>query len=1695
MAAEAEREEVEAVEVVEGQREEVGDGGDEVGGVAEEVQVDREEEVKLEGEGVELEKAEVELEREEIREEEEKKAEEQGHVTDMVDEIIETEARAEAEAVEGGHVSDLNLKDRVDQTLETSDGAEVEDTFETTDAVEEGKGNEAEVNATDMGDETNGTEAVEEGKEGVVTDMVDETIESEAMEEGKRGAAEGHEANVTVTESDEIFETTEAVEEGKVSEAEGDEANVKDMVHESIETEAAGEEGQKAEVEGHEADAAIEAEEAVEVAQEVEADGDEQNLNVKDMVDDAIETQVSGGEEHEANTTIEAEEVGQDAEAEGGERNLNVKDMVDDTIETQVSGDVRQEAEAEGGEQNLNVKDMVDDTIQTQVSGEEEQEAEVEGHELTATVTNMVDEADEAVVTTEAVAADVSDDVMEETEAAEGAEEMEADEMEAAEEEEAEEMEMVEDTNTSGVGGKRKRRKNSKAAASEKVLSKKKEEDVCFICFDGGELVLCDRRGCPKAYHPSCVNRDEAFFRAKGRWNCGWHLCSNCEKNAHYMCYTCTFSLCKACTKDAVILCIKGNKGFCETCMKTVMLIEKNEHGNKEKDAVDFDDKSSWEYLFKDYWTDLKERLSLTLDDLSQAKNPWKGSAGHANKHGSHDEPYDANIDGGSDSDNSENLDSTNSKRRKGKKRLKTRAKGKNSSSPATGSGGRYADDNTEWASKELLEFVMHMRNGDSSALSQFDVQALLLEYIKRNKLRDPRRKSQIICDLRLQSLFGKPRVGHFEMLKLLESHFFMKEDSQVDDHQGSVVDTEGNQLEADGHSDTPAKASKDKKRKRKKNEPQSNVEDFAAIDIHNINLIYLRRNLVEDLLEDTDNFQEKVAGSFVRIRISGSGQKQDLYRLVQVIGTCKAAEPYKVGKRMTDILLEILNLNKTEIVTIDIISNQEFTEDECKRLRQSIKCGLINRLTVGDVQEKAVVLQPVRVKDWLETETVRLQHLRDRASEKGRRKELRECVEKLQLLKTPEERQRRLEETLEIHADPNMDPSYESEEDEDEGESYTRPTGSGFGRKGREPISPRRGGSSLNDSWSGTRNFSNMNRDFGRSMSGKGIFNKAENTTGAGEIVNDTWGQGRETPQTNYWENKQNISSLETGSRSTQSVVPSEASPAGAPENRAAPISTGVAQSVANINETEKIWHYQDPSGKVQGPFSMIQLRKWNNTGYFPPNLRVWKNTDKQEDSILVTDALVGKFQKDPSIAKAQMVHDSHLTPASSGKAQGAQLQQSLESQSGGGSWGAHNEIISSTGRGTPSSVEVPKYTSDGWGTTNFPSPTPSQTPISGAKRQAYENNWPPSPGGNGVMQSHAVLTPETAMRVSGNDPSTSLPGMTAAPNALQMHGQVTVSGPVLANASVKPLPDVQNIVSNLQNLVQSVTNRTTASDTRAWGSGTVPGSESQPWGGAPSQKIEPNNATNVPAQHPSHGYWPPTNNGTSSINTGNSAGNFPAQGFSGVPNSDAWRPPVPSNQSYIQPPAQPQVPWGSSVSDNQSTVPRMGQESQNSGWVPVAGNPNVAWGGPVPGNSNMNWAAPSQSPGWSASGQVPVRGNAVPSWAPPPGQGPPSVSANPGWAPPGQGPALGNANSGWSAPTANQTQNGDRFSNQRDRGSHGGDSGFGGGKPWNRQPSFGGGGGGGSSRPPFKGRVCRYFESGHCKKGSSCDYLHPDH
>ncbi|XP_006466899.1 zinc finger CCCH domain-containing protein 44 isoform X2 [Citrus sinensis] len=750
---------------------------------------------------------------------------------------------------------------------------------------------------------------------------------------------------------------------------------------------------------------------------------------------------------------------------------------------------------------------------------------------------------------------------------------------------------------------------------------KTEEEDVCFICFDGGSLVLCDRKGCPKAYHPACIKREESFFRSKAKWNCGWHICSICEKASYYMCYTCTYSLCKGCTKGADYYSLRGNKGFCGICMRTIMLIENCAPGNQEKVVVDFDDKTSWEYLFKVYWIFLKEKLSLTLDELTGAKNPWKEPAITAPKGKSSCQVYNGDCSRGLSSENfCGDLDANHAKRRKTKKQAEFPNQLHSEITDNSGGvKGMRLIKGAEWATDELLELVALMRNGDTSMMSQFDVQSLLLEYIKINNLRDPCRKSQIVCDSRLLNLFGKPRVGHFEMLKLLESHFFIHEHSPVVAVTG-VVDAAMSKVESDENHDNRLMTVHDKRRKTSKKADkrgQPNPNEYAAIDVHNVNLIYLKRCLVENLIDETDKFNDKVVGSIVRIRLPVSDQKQDIYRLVQVVGTSKVGKPYKIGDRTADVILEIRNLQKKEVVAIDAISNQEFSEDECSRLRQSIKCGFIKHLTVGEIQEKAMSLQALRVNDLLESEILRLNNLRDRASEKGHRKELRELVEKLEILNSPEERKRRLLEIPEVHVDPKMDPSYESEEDTKEfnEDIDMKPWNPSIGRKEMESSL----GSEAQKCWATTLE-GNTNISMTDSADGDGTTQVHQGNGSPGNQGKELFGSennqvGSTIPVIGGW-NDNAVQRPETLSEVSSGELSLSNSP-------------GQVQPSIDF-ETERVWHYQDPAGRVQGPFSMVELRKWSTSGCFPPDFRVWRISQKRDDSLLLTDVLNGQYDRE---------------------------------------------------------------------------------------------------------------------------------------------------------------------------------------------------------------------------------------------------------------------------------------------------------------------------------------------------------------------------------------------------------------------------------------------------------------------------------
>ncbi|KAF8722386.1 hypothetical protein HU200_022496 [Digitaria exilis] len=542
--------------------------------------------------------------------------------------------------------------------------------------------------------------------------------------------------------------------------------------------------------------------------------------------------------------------------------------------------------------------------------------------------------------------------------------------------------------------------------AQVRPVNKKEEEVVCFICFDGGDLVVCDRRGCPKVYHPACIKRDESFFRSRGKWDCG-------------------------CIKQGKFFGVRGNKGFCDMCYGTILLIESKDDGAKV--GVDFDDKNSWEYLFKLYWLDLKGKHLLTMSELFDAKRRWTvpTTACRREKEESSDELYDINDDQDASFD------------------ISSRKRRRNNLSGKTG----------------------QKRKKDSGVIKKAPA---------------------------------------------------LNADSQ------KAIDSDS------------AEVGSDKRRKAQKNiqiEQTTNLEDYAAIDMHNINLIYLRRSLMEDLIDDDASFSDKIAGAFVRIRISGLGNKQDMYRLVKCLilyaGTHKVADRYNVGKKTTDYALLIANLDKKEVITMDTISNQDFTEEECKRLRQSMKFGLTTRLKVGDIYEKAKIFQSLQFTDinqtcfvkffcqWLENEKQRLTHLRDRASETGRRKEYPFLVVM---------------------------------------------NGTNLGRKGAES-------------------------------------NSVPNHT---KKYLDTSGCTSTAPTEDVGHPTEAGSNITSNNTAVEPMMPVVAS---------------------DDTEPEKVWHYKDPKGAVQGPFTLLQLSKWVN--FFPRDMRIWLTFESEKNSLLLSEVL-SKQQSD---------------------------------------------------------------------------------------------------------------------------------------------------------------------------------------------------------------------------------------------------------------------------------------------------------------------------------------------------------------------------------------------------------------------------------------------------------------------------------
>uniref|UniRef100_A0A8C2Q4B4 Histone-lysine N-methyltransferase NSD3 n=1 Tax=Cyprinus carpio TaxID=7962 RepID=A0A8C2Q4B4_CYPCA len=93
-----------------------------------------------------------------------------------------------------------------------------------------------------------------------------------------------------------------------------------------------------------------------------------------------------------------------------------------------------------------------------------------------------------------------------------------------------------------------------------KTESKQSHEYYCYCCGEGGELVMCDKNDCPKAYHLLCLNLTKPPY---GRWECPWHQCSVCQRAAASFCHFCPASFCRVHERGQLVVSALDNRPCC----------------------------------------------------------------------------------------------------------------------------------------------------------------------------------------------------------------------------------------------------------------------------------------------------------------------------------------------------------------------------------------------------------------------------------------------------------------------------------------------------------------------------------------------------------------------------------------------------------------------------------------------------------------------------------------------------------------------------------------------------------------------------------------------------------------------------------------------------------------------------------------------------------------------------------------------------------------------------------------------------------------------------------------------------------------------------------------------------------------------------------------------------------------------------
>ncbi|KAG7607171.1 Zinc finger PHD-type [Arabidopsis thaliana x Arabidopsis arenosa] len=529
-------------------------------------------------------------------------------------------------------------------------------------------------------------------------------------------------------------------------------------------------------------------------------------------------------------------------------------------------------------------------------------------------------------------------------------------------------------------------------------------EDWCFICKDGGNLMLCDFKDCPKVYHESCVEKDSSASKNGDSYICMWHSCYLCKKTPKLCCLCCSHAVCEGCVTHAEFIQLKGDKGLCNQCQEYVFALEEIQEYDAAGDKLDLTDRNTFECLFLEYWEIAKKQEGLTFDDVRKvcASKPQKKGVKSKYK----DDPKFSlgDVHTSKSQKKGDKLKNKDDPKfalgdahtsKSGKKGVKL----KNKDDPKFLVSDHAVEDAVDykkvgknkrmefirWGSKPLIDFLTSIGEDTREAMSQHSVESVIRRYIREKNLLDREKKKKVHCDEKLYSIFRKKSINQKRIYTLLNTH--LKENlDQVEYFTplelGFIEKNEKRFSEKNDKVMMPCKKQKtessDDEICEKEVQPEMRATGFATINADNLKLVYLRKSLVLELLKQNDSFVDKVVGSFVKVK---NGPRDFMaYQILQVTGI-KNADDQSEG-----VLLHVSGMASG--VSISKLDDSDIREEEIKDLKQKVMNGLLRQTTVVEMEQKAKALHYDITKHWIARQLNILQKRINCANEKGWRRE-----------------------------------------------------------------------------------------------------------------------------------------------------------------------------------------------------------------------------------------------------------------------------------------------------------------------------------------------------------------------------------------------------------------------------------------------------------------------------------------------------------------------------------------------------------------------------------------------------------------------------------------------------------------------------------------------------------------------------------